>query len=127
MTVGTICGLISHDKHCWQWLQETLACTEPTNDRVCWGVYLQDEFDDRRHYIKPSATGATQGHALGAQRTLAAVAASSSGSSKQWKMKRFESKAQSRIVQYMYSKGTNGGEEQQETEPVAERRDQQEP
>jgi hypothetical protein len=117
--------LISHDKHCCHWLQETLACTEPTHDGVCWDVCLQDEFDDRRHYIKPSATGATQGHALGAQRTMAAVAASSSGSSKQWKMKRFESKAQSRIVQYMYSKGSNEEQEQQEAEPVAEPRDQQ--
>ncbi len=74
-------------------------------------------------------TGATQGHALGAQRTMAAVAASSSGSSKQWKMKRFESKAQSRIVRYMYSQSGSGGQahEQHEAEQVpAEQRDQQE-
>lgn len=87
---------------------------------------MQDEFDDRRHYIQPRSTGATQGHALGAARTIAAVAASNSGGShKQWKMKRFESKAQSRIVRYMYSSSSQQGEQQQQlAENVAEQRDQ---
>lgn len=66
----------------------------------------QDEFDDRKRYIKPRPTGATVGHAQGAQRTMAAAAAASSGACKQWKMKRFESKAQPKITQYMYGQQT---------------------
>lgn len=67
---------------------------------ACW--LLQDEFDDRRHYIKPCANKATEGHALGAQHTIAAAEAAAAGGSKQWKMKRFEKNAQPRITQYMY-------------------------
>ena len=109
-------------------------CARADTDARCWCRLLlcvQDEFDDRRHYIQPRSTGATQGHALGAARTIAAVAASSSGGShKQWKMKRFESKAQSRIVRYMYSQhdssSSQQGEQQQQqlAENVAELRDQ---
>lgn len=100
---------------------------------LCLPVALQDEFDDRRHYIKPTATASTEGHALGAQRTMAATAAASSGSSKQWKMQRFEKHAQSKIVRYMYGQGDSqeACEQQQceehyeQAEQLAEQRDQE--
>jgi len=72
---------------------------------------LQDEFDDRKRYIKPQPTGATEGHAQGAQRTIAAAEAASGAPCKQWKMKRFESKAQPKITKYMH--GQSGTEELQ--------------
>lgn len=71
---------------------------------------LQDEFDVRRNYIKPAPTTATRGHALGAQKTIAKAGGSSPGSSPTgkaaaatggWKMKKFESKAQPRVTQYI--------------------------
>lgn len=84
-------------------------------------LLLQDEFDDRRRYIKPKPTGATEGHALGAQRTMAAVeSANSSSSSKQWKMQRFEKNAKSKIVRYMHSNSSSqAGHEQQQPEQAA--------
>jgi hypothetical protein len=60
----------------------------------------QSEFDARRNYIKPRPTGATQGHALGALRTMEAAAEAGGKQqhrAKQWKMPRFESKAAPRI------------------------------
>lgn len=97
-------------------------------------LHLQEEFDDRRHYIKPTATGATEGHALGAHRTMAKAAAASSGRNKHWKMQRFEKNAQSKIVHYMYSK-SSGQEaceqqqqqqfEEQQVKQVSEQRDQE--
>lgn len=74
----------------------------------------QEEFDDRRHYIKPSPTGATEGHALGAQRTMAAAVAASSGGSKMWKMQRFEKHAQSKILRYVYSGSSPGAKEEEQ-------------
>jgi hypothetical protein len=91
----------------------------------------QEEFDDRRRYIKPAATGATQGHALGALRTMEAAAAASSGGAKKWKMQRFERHAQSKIVRYMYSGssssagGAKAAGEEQQAVCVEEQRDQQ--
>ncbi|WIA42582.1 hypothetical protein OEZ86_008559 [Tetradesmus obliquus] len=70
----------------------------------------QDEFDVRRKYIKPAPTAATEGHALGAQQTIAKHSSSGSGSptgkstaagSSSWKMKKFESKAEPRVTQYI--------------------------
>jgi hypothetical protein len=95
-------------------------------------LLLQEEFDERRHYIKPTATGATEGHALGAQRTMAKAAAASSGRNKHWKMPRFKKNAQSKIVRYMYSRGS-GQEayeqqqhfEEQQVQQVFEQRDQE--
>ena len=74
-----------------------------------WLCVLQDEFDMHKRYIKPQPTGATQGHALGAQQRTLAAAASSSGGSRQWKMKRFESKARPKITKYMYSESVGSG------------------
>jgi hypothetical protein len=72
---------------------------------------LQDEFDVRKKYIKPAPTAATEGHALGAQQTIAKLGSSSgsssptgkstAGNSSQWKMKKFESKAEARVTQYI--------------------------
>jgi hypothetical protein len=70
---------------------------------------LQDEFDVRKKYIKPAPTAATEGHALGAQQTIAKLSSSGSGSptgkstagSSCWKMKKFESKAEPRVTQYI--------------------------
>lgn len=81
---------------------------------------LQDEFDYRRRYIKPRPTGATEGHALGAQRTMAAVESANSSGSKQWKMQRFEKNAKSKIVRYMHSGSSSHAEhEQQQAEQAA--------
>lgn len=104
-------------------------------DWVSMNMARKEEFDDRRRYIKPAATGATQGHALGALRTMEAAAAASSGGAKKWKMQRFERHAQSRIVRYMYSGRSSSSssagakaaeEDQQQAVCVEEQRDQQE-
>jgi hypothetical protein len=71
---------------------------------------LQDEFDDRKRWIKASSTGATDGHALGAQRVIAAHEAASSGGaggSKQWKMPRFKKHAESKIAPYMHGRSSS--------------------
>jgi hypothetical protein len=83
-------------------------------------LLLQDEFDDRRRYIKPRPTCAAEGHALGAQRTMAAVESANSSGSKQWKMQRFEKNAKSKIVRYMHiNSSSNAGHEQQHPEHAA--------
>lgn len=70
---------------------------------------LQDDFDIRKKYIKPSATAATQGHALGAALTIAKTRGTSSGNLQHaaaaatgggWKMKKFE-RTQPKVTKYM--------------------------
>eukprot|EP00879_Flechtneria_rotunda_P008519 GHRR01008925.1.p1 GENE.GHRR01008925.1~~GHRR01008925.1.p1 ORF type:complete len:267 (+),score=76.73 GHRR01008925.1:279-1079(+) len=65
----------------------------------------QDEFDVRRKYIKPAPTAATEGHALGAQRTITKVeqehGSPSPTAADSWKMKKFD-KTQSKVTQIIH-------------------------
>lgn len=78
-------------------------------------MLVQEDFDVRKKYIKPASTAASEGHALGAMRTISNISSSLSvgsggpGASQSpngttsggWKMPKFEHKAKSKVTQYI--------------------------
>eukprot|EP00775_Hariotina_reticulata_P003480 gene3479-3749_t len=79
------------------------------NEWTTMNLARKDDFDIRKKYIKPSATAATQGHALGAALTIAKTRGTSSSNLQHaaaaaaegwWKMKKFE-RAEPRVTKYM--------------------------
>lgn len=87
------------------------CCCSLTNT-IFGSLLLQDEFDVRKKHIKPAPTAASEGHALGAMRTITKTSSSSVGTlgspkspnstaAGGWKMPKFEKKAQPKVTQYI--------------------------